>query len=60
MRLFCFLTAGELCSSAGLLFPGGSIAVMVHAPVKVITVEREFGSRGGEFAHDLARHLGWR
>jgi hypothetical protein len=33
---------------------------MVHAPVKVITVEREFGSRGGEFAHDLARHLGWR
>jgi hypothetical protein len=32
----------------------------VHAPVKVITVEREFGSRGGEFAHDLARHLGWR
>jgi hypothetical protein len=33
---------------------------MVHAPVKVITVEREFGSRGGEFAHDLAKHLGWR
>ena len=33
---------------------------MVHAPVKVITVEREYGSRGGEFAHDLAKHLGWR
>ncbi len=33
---------------------------MMHAPVKVITVEREYGSRGGEFAHDLARHLGWR
>jgi hypothetical protein len=26
----------------------------------VITVEREYGSRGGEFAHDLAAHLGWR
>jgi hypothetical protein len=33
---------------------------MVHAAVKVITVEREYGSRGGEFAHDLAEHLGWR
>ncbi len=33
---------------------------MVHGPIKVITVEREFGSRGGEFAHDLAEHLGWR
>jgi hypothetical protein len=33
---------------------------MVHAPVNVITVEREYGSRGGEFAHDLAKHLGWR
>ena len=33
---------------------------MAHAPVKVITVEREYGSRGGEFAHDLAKHLGWR
>ncbi|MGA2338743.1 MAG: cytidylate kinase-like family protein [Terracidiphilus sp.] len=43
-----------------MLSPGGSIAVMVHAPVKVITVEREYGSRGGEFAHDLAKHLGWR
>jgi len=32
---------------------------MVHAPVNVITVEREYGSRGGEFAHDLAQHLGW-
>jgi hypothetical protein len=33
---------------------------MTHAPVRVITVEREYGSRGGEFAHDLAAHLGWR
>ncbi len=33
---------------------------MMHSPVRVITVEREYGSRGGEFAHDLARHLGWR
>jgi hypothetical protein len=33
---------------------------MGHAPVKVITVEREYGSRGGEFAHDLAERLGWR
>ncbi len=33
---------------------------MVHAPVKVITVEREYGSHGAEFAHDLAARLGWR
>ena len=33
---------------------------MPHAPIRVITVEREYGSRGGEFAHDLAKHLGWR
>ncbi len=33
---------------------------MLHAPIKVITVEREYGSRGGEFAHDLAERLGWR
>lgn len=26
----------------------------------VITVEREYGSRGGEFAHELAARLGWR
>lgn len=31
-----------------------------HVPVNVITVEREYGSRGGEFAHDLAMRLGWR
>jgi cytidylate kinase len=34
--------------------------LMMHAPIRVITVEREYGSRGGEFAHDLAEHLGWR
>ena len=28
--------------------------------VRIITVEREYGSRGAEFAHKLARHLGWR
>jgi hypothetical protein len=33
---------------------------MPCAPVRVITVEREYGSHGGEFAHDLAAHLGWR
>jgi len=33
---------------------------MVHGPIKVITVEREYGSHGGEFAHDLATRLGWR
>jgi hypothetical protein len=33
---------------------------MMTAPVRVITVEREYGSRGGEFAHDLAERLGWR
>lgn len=33
---------------------------MMHAPIKVITVEREYGSRGGEFAHELADRLGWK
>lgn len=33
---------------------------MVHTPVKVITVEREYGSQGAEFAHHLAQRLGWR
>jgi Cytidylate kinase-like family len=28
--------------------------------VKVITVEREYGSQGAEFAHHLANRLGWR
>jgi Cytidylate kinase-like family len=28
--------------------------------VKVITVEREYGSQGAEFAHRLAGRLGWR
>jgi cytidylate kinase len=32
----------------------------MHTPIRVITVEREYGSRGGEFAHDLAARLGWR
>lgn len=33
---------------------------MASGSVRVITVEREYGSRGGEFAHDLAVRLGWR
>ena len=33
---------------------------MMHAPIRVITVEREYGSRGGESADDLAERLGWR
>ncbi len=33
---------------------------MAHTPVRVITVEREYGSHGGEFAHALAARLGWR
>jgi hypothetical protein len=32
----------------------------MHTPVKVITVEREYGSHGAEFAHNLAERLGWR
>lgn len=28
--------------------------------IRVITVEREYGSRGAEYAHLLAKHLGWR
>ena len=28
--------------------------------IRVITVEREYGSRGAEFAHHLANYLGWR
>ncbi len=28
--------------------------------IRLITVEREYGSRGAEFAHHLARHLGWK
>jgi cytidylate kinase len=28
--------------------------------VKVITVEREYGSQGAEFAHQLAESLGWK
>jgi cytidylate kinase len=33
---------------------------MAHAPTRVITIEREYGSRGGEFARELAVRLGWR
>jgi hypothetical protein len=43
-----------------MLLRRGSFKAMLHTPVNVITVEREYGSHGGEFAHDLAAHLGWR
>ena len=43
-----------------MLLIAGDCFPMTHAPIRVITVEREYGSRGGEFAHDLATHLGWR
>lgn len=43
-----------------MLLRRGALRVMVHAPVRVITVEREYGSHGAEFAHDLAERLGWR
>lgn len=33
---------------------------MRQTAIRVITVEREYGSRGGEFAHHLADRLGWR
>ena len=33
---------------------------MLRLPIKVITVEREYGSQGGQFAHDLAQRLGWK
>jgi hypothetical protein len=33
---------------------------MTETPTRVITVEREYGSHGGEFAHELAKRLGWR
>ena len=33
---------------------------MLNTTIKVITVEREYGSRGGEFAHELAARLGWK
>lgn len=32
----------------------------MQGPIRVVTVEREYGSRGGEFAHDLANRLGWK
>jgi len=43
-----------------MLLRRGSCGEMVHTPVNVITVEREYGSHGAEFAHDLAERLGWR
>lgn len=43
-----------------MLHGAGDFGRMAHAPTKVITIEREYGSRGGEFAHELAARLGWR
>ncbi|MGB7190080.1 MAG: cytidylate kinase family protein, partial [Acidobacteriaceae bacterium] len=28
--------------------------------IRIITVEREYGSRGAKYAHLLAERLGWR
>ena len=28
--------------------------------IQVVTVEREYGSQGAEFAHHLAERLGWK
>ncbi len=28
--------------------------------IKIITIEREYGSGGGEIAHLLAKQLGWK
>ena len=36
------------------------VPIGIHHPIRAITVEREYGSHGGEFAHDLACRLGWR
>ena len=32
----------------------------MRGPIRVITVEREYGSRGAQFAHELSERLGWR
>ena len=40
--------------------PLAGVQGRMRSPIKVITVEREYGSRGGEFAHELATRLGWR
>src|SRR5258708_2998052 len=59
---FCGVAAEELAGCGQfrcMLLPqeeGGAI----QQPIRLITVEREYGSRGGEFAHDLATRLGWR
>jgi cytidylate kinase len=42
-----------------MLHSRGGVAMAVQN-TRVITVEREYGSGGGEFAHRLAGHLGWR
>jgi CHASE2 domain-containing sensor protein len=33
---------------------------MLPSSIRVISVEREYGSGGGEFAHELAGRLGWK
>jgi hypothetical protein len=32
----------------------------MHSPINVITIEREYGSQGAQFAHELAARLGWK
>jgi hypothetical protein len=49
-----------MCHHFSVILLSQEIIPMPNTPIRVITVEREYGSRGGEFAHDLAEHLGWR
>jgi cytidylate kinase len=60
-RLFRFLMATLYAAvTAGVHFAARRSDVQMQKPVRVITVEREYGSHGAEFAHDLSRHLGWK
>ncbi len=42
------------------MLPSREEVNLMHGPIRVITVEREYGSHGAEFAHDLAARLGWK
>jgi Cytidylate kinase-like family len=54
---FKFLCTGK----AGPLYAAEPREISkMHAPIKVITVERESGAQGAEFARELAHRLGWK
>src|SRR5579863_3189964 len=58
-----FRPAGQALYAAincALLCDAGAGSLPMHKPIRVITVEREYGSHGAEFAHDLAGQLGWK